>query len=413
MYTLQSRRRLVWALLLLLGVMAGCQQPAASPVPATPTETSRTVPSPTWTPTVPATPSPTPKPTNPPENAAARKARELVLAYYTALGEREFAQAHTLLSPEVREDLPLEAFLERHADVVEVGIQTQALGQVGEDKAEVTTTAILLRRSGDVLVQEKWKVAWLVALEGETWYLHPQEETLLDREERELDPPLAVLREFYGALHQHQFRVAYALGSREFRAAQPYTEFVEAYNPVVEIVPEYAKFLEEGPAEVRVFCRVRARRVEDLDLVTRLWGITWTLRLENGAWRLHRADGRVMAQWREPVAWLEVPVVRFYAALDRGEPEAAYALLYEGRKALLPLEEFKEQYARYRALKMTKFRTLEVAGLEARVLVGLEVEEVRADGTSETVYREVEWKLRRVGNSWRLDESEVVSERRR
>ncbi|MBC7222988.1 MAG: hypothetical protein H5T59_01705 [Anaerolineae bacterium] len=413
MHALQNRRTRMWTLLLLMLVAAGCQQPAASPVPPTPTEAPPAMPSPTWTPTAPVAPSPTPEPMSPPASTAARKARELVLAYYTALGARDFAQAHALLSPEVREGLPLPAFQERHADVVEVGIQGQTLGQVGEDKAEVTTTAIVLRRSGDVLVQEKWEVAWLAAREGESWYLHPLEETLLGREERELDPPLAVLREFYGALHQHQFRVAYALGSRGFRAAQPYTEFVETYNPVVEIVLEYVKYLEEGPAEARVFCRVRARRVEDLDLVTRLWGITWTLRLENGAWRLHQADGRVMAQWREPVAWLEVPVVRFYAALDRGEPEAAYALLYEGRKALLPLEEFKEQYARYRAIKMTKFRTLEVAGLEARVLVGLEVEEAQDDGTTVTMYREVEWKLRRVGNTWRLDESELVSERRR
>lgn len=76
------------------------------------------------------------------------------------------------------------------------------------------------------------------------------------------------------------------------------------------------------------------------------------------------------------------------------------------------MEEFREQYGRYRAVKMYKFRTLEVAALEARVLVGLEVEGAQEDGTTATFQHEVEWSLRRVGNSWRLDQSKVVSERR-
>ncbi len=395
---------LAWTVLLLLGLLAGCQ---ASPVPSAPA-----VPTPPpLTPSVVPVPSPTAVPRPSPEGSEG-EARELVTAYYAALGARQFEEAYALLSPAAQEEMSLEAFRERHKDVVEVGLQDLALRRAGDDEAEVAVTALVLRNTGGTLVEEKREEVWVAAREGGRWSLRLQGEALLARTERALEPPLQVVGRFYAALQQHQYRQAYALGTRGFRASTPFTDFVKEYAPVVEIALEEAKVKEEGLAEVKIYCRVRSRRVEELDLVTRLWGIVWTLRLEAGAWRLHEAEARVMAKWKDPVAWLEVPVVNFYAALDRGEPEAAYDLLYEGRKAVLPLEEFKEQVKRYRAVKMNKFRTLEIAGLEARVLVGLEVEELQDDGTTAAVQYEVEWTLRRVGNSWRLDKSRVVSEHR-
>lgn len=401
MHPARNRVALAWTALMVLGLLAGCQaQPAPSPISSTPS----------LEPLAPPTPTPLP-PTPGPFSTGGEEVQKVVLTYYTALGARQFEEAYTLLSQRAREEMSLKEFQERYEDVVDVGIQRQVLRHAGEDEAEIAVTTIVLRNAGDTLMEEKWEEVWVGEREGGAWSLHLQGETLLGRTERALESPLRVLGEFYAALQQHQQRQAYALGTSGFRTATPFTEFAKEYTPVVEIILEEARIKEEGPAEVKVYCRVRATKVEDLDLVTRLWGIVWTLRLEAGAWRLHEADARVMAKWKKPVAWLEVPVVRFYAALDLGEPEAAYNLLYEGRKAVVPLEEFKEQYKRYRAIKMTKFRTLEIAELEARILVGLEVEELQDDGTTATVQYEVEWTLRRVGNSWRLDQSKVVSER--
>lgn len=396
---------LAWMTLVLLVPLAGCQPSSGVTTPAVPS------PLPAVTPAASTPPPATPVPMPSPEGSEA-KARELLLAYYTALGARQFDEAYALLSPAAQEKEPLQAFRERHSDVVEVGLQSQVLRRTEEDEVEVAVTALVLRNAGGKLVEEKREEAWVVAREGYAWFLRPQRETVLTRTERSLESPVRVLGRFYAALQQHQYREAYALGTSGFRASNPFTDFVKEYTPVVEIALEQVKIKDEGPAEVKIYCRVRSKKVEALDLVTRLWGIVWTLRLEAGAWRLHEADARVMAKWKEPVAWLEVPVVQFYAALDRGEPEAAYDLLYEGRKAVLSLEEFKKQYGRYRAVKMNKFRAVEVAALEARVLVGLEVEEVQADGATAKVQYEVEWSLRRVGNSWRLDQSKVVSERR-
>ncbi|MGC8837561.1 MAG: hypothetical protein ACP5UM_04000 [Anaerolineae bacterium] len=400
----RDRFFVAFLVLLLLGGLVGCQAP---PAPATPTPSPPPPETPAAPPSVPTAPAPRPSP-----EGSEAKARALLLAYYTALGARQFDEAYALLSPTVQEEISLQAFRERYTDVVEVGLQSQTVRRAEEDEVEIAVTAIILRNAGDTLVEEKREEVWVAAREGGQCSLRPQGETLLVRTERDLESPVRVLGKFYAALQQRQYREAYALGTRQFRASTPFTDFVQEYNPVVEIALEQVKIKEEGPAEAKVYCRVRSKRVEDLDLVTRLWGVLWTLRLEAGAWRLHEADARVMARWKEPVAWLEVPVVHFYAALDRGEPEAAYDLLYDGRKALLPLEKFREQYRHYRAVKMNKFRTLEVAALEARVLVGLEVEELQDDGTTATVQYEVEWTLRRVGNSWRLDQSRVVSERR-
>lgn len=387
---------------MVLGLLAGCQAaPAPSPGSSTPSLEPL------------AAPTPTPPPPTPgPSGSSGQEVRDVLLAYYSALGARQFEEAYALLSPRVQQEMSLDEFQKRYEDVVEIGIQGQVLHHAGKDEAEVAVTTIVLRNAGDILVEEKREEVWVAEREGGAWSLRLRAETLLSRTERALESPLRVLREFYAALQQHQQRQAYALGTSGFRLATPFAEFAKEYNPVVEIVLEEARIKEESPGEVKVYCRVRATKVEGLDLVTRLWGITWTLRLEAGAWRLHEADARVMAKWKKPVAWLEVPVVRFYAALDLGEPEAAYNLLYEGRKAVVPLEEFKEQYRRYRSIKMTKFRTREIAELEARVLVGLEVEELQDDGTTAMVQYEVEWTLRRVGNSWRLDQSRVVSERR-
>ncbi len=403
MRAVRDRFILAWMVFLLLRLLAGCQSsPVATPVvPSPPPEETPAA----------SIPPPTPVPSPSPQGGEA-KARELLLAYYTALGARQFDEAYALLSPAAQAKEPPQAFRERHADVVEVGLQGQVLRRAEEDRAELAVTAIFLRNAGDTLVEEKREEVWAAAREGDAWSLHPQGETVLARTERALESPVRALGRFYAALQQRQYREAYALGTRRFRTSTSFVDFVQEHAPVVEIALEQVKVKEQTPAEVKVYCRVRSKKVEDLDLVTRLWGIVWTLRLEAGAWRLHEADARVMAKWKEPVAWLEVPVVQFYAALDRGEPEAAYALLYEGRKATLSFEEFKKQYGHYRSVKMNKFRTLEVAALEARVLVGLEVEEAQADGTTATVQYEVEWSLRRVGNSWHLDQSRVVSEER-
>ncbi|MGQ9458972.1 MAG: hypothetical protein ACUVS5_11905 [Anaerolineae bacterium] len=401
----RDRLSLAWTACLLLGLLGGCQ-PSPSPVaPAVPSP-------PLLEPSVIPTASPSTLVPEPSPSEGEARARELLVAYYTALGARRWDEAYALLSHAAQEEVSRQAFQDEHSDLVEVGLQSLALRRAGADETELGARVILLRNAGKTLVEEKREEVWVAAREAGGWSLRPRGETLLARTERDLEPPLQVLEKFYAALQQHRYREAYALGTRGFRASTSFADFVQEYTPVVEISLEHVKVKEEGPAEMKVYCRVRSKRVEGSDLVTRLWGIVWTLRLEAGAWRLHEADAREMAKWNEPVAWLEVPVVQFYAALDRGDLEAAYGLLYEGRQALLPLEEFREQYGRYRAVKMYKFRTLEVAALEARVLVGLEVEESRDDGTTATFQYEVEWSLRRVGNSWRLDQSKVVSERR-
>jgi len=332
--------------------------------------------------------------------------------FYAALGQHRFEDAYGMLSPDLRETLALEDFASRYENLVDVGIQKSEVQKEGNGEIEIVLKIVLTRTVDGKLIDEVQKVVWNLKSVPDGWTLDGVQEETLQTEERPLKSPEEAVVAYYRALQDRRYGVAYGLRTSAFRRDYPYDQFVADYKMTVETQLEEMKRRELSATEATVYCRVRTMDVEDLDMVTRLWGVFWTLRLEGGRWRLHEENGRVMTKSVQPVAWLEVPIVNFYAAINDGNHQTAYDLLTRGRQATLSFEDFVAEYANVQGVRVVKLHKLEVGPLEARVVVGIDVDEVQDDGSVVTTSYDVEWLMRRVGDSWRLDEAHTEAKDR-
>lgn len=384
--------------LLLLGLLTGCETPAAQPQPAA-------------TPATPASAMPIPSsaigPTPTPSERTGPAGQQALMRFYTALAERRFAEAYNMLGPTLRAAWSLEDFTAKYENLSDLGIQKMEVRREGEQEVEIAVRLTLTKNVGGSLIREKSEALCTLRQAQEGWRLDSLQEETLEAQEQPLGSPEEVLAAYYNALQSRQFAQAYTLVSGEFRRTHPLGQFASDYHTMVGIFLEEAKVREVAISEAKVDCRVRWTTVEDRDLVTRLWGITWTLRLEGENWRLHQADGKVMTTSVQSVAWLEIPIMDFYAALDRGDFAAAYALLMEGRRAALPFDEFRAQYAHVQGVRVKGLRAIEVDALQAHMVVEIELDEVQKDGSFAPVTYSVDWWMRRVGDTWRLDASRV------
>lgn len=112
------------------------------------------------------------------------------------------------------------------------------------------------------------------------------------------DDPTHSVISFYLALNDRDLRGAYGLLGSEARTSQPYQTWATGFDTMLSVEVGAVLEIERAGSEATVTAQVRSYDNLDGYIVGRLWDVTWSLILEDSAWRLGNARQEVLNQWK-------------------------------------------------------------------------------------------------------------------